>query len=173
MTAWSLAFYCVLSKKGMDIHQIGQLIYEIGEVYYDSINPIKKIFGKWYYYSRIARFMVKRNSEKRRKRNYRGDFQGNFVKGDGKSFLWGYDYTECGTLKFLKEQHSEELNPYICLGDYALFRTLGVGFKRTRCLGMNEDRCDFRFIKNYQKPRGWPPNELDDFKCFLMKKQLF
>lgn len=171
-TAWSLAIYRTLLKTGMDVRQVGQILYEISEVYYDTLNPIVKKFGKWYHYSRIARYLLKRNSKKRSKWNYPGDFQGELVKGDGKDFTIGYNYTECGNYKFLKAQGAEELTPYLCLTDYALYRAFGIGFKRTKTIGMGGTHCDFRLIKNYQTPRGWPPENVDDFKNYLRQENI-
>lgn len=169
-TGWSLAIYRTLSKRGMNVHQVGQIIYEISEIYYNSLNFLVKKFGKWYYFSRIAQYLLERNSRKRKRWNYSADFQGDLIKGDGKEFSIGYNYTECGNYKFLKKQDAEELTPYICLCDYALYRALGIGFKRTGTIGMNADCCDFRLIKNYQTPRGWPPENLEEFKNYKLHK---
>jgi len=166
-TGWSLAIYRALSKRGMNIHQVGQIIYEISEIYYDSIHFLVKKFVKWYYFSRIAQYLFERNNRLRKKWNYPADFQGDLIKGDGKDFAVGYNYTECGNYKFLKEQNAVELTPYICLCDYALYRALGIGFKRTRTIGMNANHCDFRLKKNYETPRGWPPERLEEFKNYL------
>ncbi|MHA2175767.1 MAG: L-2-amino-thiazoline-4-carboxylic acid hydrolase [Candidatus Hodarchaeales archaeon] len=172
-TAWSLAIYRTLSKMRMDLRQVGQILYEISEIYYNSLNFFVKKFAKWYYYSRVAQYLLKRNSRKRKDWNYPADFQGDLIKGDGKDFTIGYNYTECGNYKFLKEQGAEELTPYICITDYALYRALGIGFKRTKTIGMKADICDFRLIKNYQTPRGWPPEKLEDFKNYTMQNLKF
>lgn len=56
------------------------------------------------------------------------------------------------------------------MSDYAMFRALGVGFKRTKTIAINCDVCDFRFVKDYQTPKGWPPESLEEFRQYLSKK---
>ncbi len=43
-------------------------------------------------------------------------------------------------------------------------RALGIGFKRTKTLATGANMCDFRFIKGYQTAKGWPPENLEEFK---------
>ena len=38
------------------------------------------------------------------------------------------------------------------------------GMKITQTIGNGASRCDFRFIKGYQTPIGWPPDDLEEFK---------
>jgi hypothetical protein len=62
---------------------------------------------------------------------------------------------------------AEEVAPYVCLGDYARMRSLGIGFKRSRSISMGGERCDFRFIKGYETPRAWPPESLEEYRYYL------
>jgi hypothetical protein len=71
------------------------------------------------------------------------------------------NYTECGVVKFLRSQEADELAPYLCLTDYALFGALGIGLKRTMTLAEGGVRCDFRFKKGAEACSGWPPPWLD------------
>jgi hypothetical protein len=74
-----------------------------------------------------------------------------YVEGDGTTFDWGRDYVECGIVKFLHSQEADELTPYLCQTDYALFDALGIKLKRTMTLATGCEKCDFRFKK------GEPP----------------
>jgi hypothetical protein len=38
----------------------------------------------------------------------------------------------------------------------------GIGFKRTQTLAFGNSRCDFRFMKDYETSRGWPPEGLEE-----------
>jgi hypothetical protein len=61
------------------------------------------------------------------------------------------------TSKFLHSQGADELAPYPCLLDYALFGALGIELRRTQTLAEGGERCDFRFKKGGEAPAGWPP----------------
>jgi hypothetical protein len=67
-------------------------------------------------------------------RRYPGDWVMEVVDGDGKSFDYGIDVTDCGALKFLHNQGAEELCPYICDLDYVLAETMGYELRRTKTL---------------------------------------
>ena len=75
---------------------------------------------------------------------------------------YGYNLTECGVVKFYKSRDAERFVPIVCLMDYASYRALGVGFKRTQKLSTGDALCDFRFKKDRITPRGWLPDELKE-----------
>jgi hypothetical protein len=43
-------------------------------------------------------------------------------------------------------------------------RAYGYGLARTQTIGNRTPLCDFRYIKNGSNPRGWPPDNLPEFK---------
>jgi len=79
------------------------------------------------------------------------------VDGDGESFDYGLDVTECGALKFLQEQGAEELCAYICDVDYVMFEAMGVELRRTKTLAWGCDRCDFQISMDGVTSASWPP----------------
>jgi len=168
-----LGFYRAILPYEKDIHQIGKMIYEMVENYYESLSIYEKKFIRWLYYSKLAQSKFKKSSIKRKLWNYPGDYQSEFVEGDEKNIVWGFNYTECGAKKFLKTQNALELMPYLCINDYAMFKALNVGFKRTTTIGMQGDVCDFRFLKGYETPKGWPPEDLDEYKHYSNKSKNF
>ena len=88
-----------------------------------------------------------------------------FVEGDGEEFDWGVDFKDCAVRKFYMKHGGEELLPYVCMSDYAPFHVLkNVEFTRTQTLSSGGDYCDFRFKKGGSTPKGWPPEDLPDFK---------
>ena len=167
----SFVFYRVLKRHGKETREIGQMIYELTENYYESLSNFRKKIMRKIYYSNIIQTRFKKLCEERARLNYPGDFQAVFVEGDGESLVWGFDYTECATAKFLESQNALELIPYLCPCDYAMYRALGIGFKRTQTIGLGGNVCDFRFVKDYNTPEGWPPEELEEFKQYLAKNQ--
>ena len=91
------------------------------------------------------------------------DWVMDFVEGDGKSFEWGWDITECGVQKAFKKLGDEKYLPFICLGDFYEAEGLGFGFSRDQTLGFGAPLCTHRFVKNYKTPRAWPPDDLEEF----------
>lgn len=79
------------------------------------------------------------------------------IDGDGESFDFGIDMTECGIVKFLHAQGADELCPYLCDLDYVMFEAMGIGLRRTKTLGWGCDRCDFRLSKHGVTSAPWPP----------------
>lgn len=98
------------------------------------------------------------------KRLYPENWVGDFLEGDGKAFNYGFNFTACGWLKLIDKENAGDIAPYACLCDYARMRALGIGFKRSKTIAAGADMCDFRFIKDYQTPRGWPPEDLEENK---------
>ena len=77
--------------------------------------------------------------------------------GDGETFDFGIDHTECGNVKYLNAQDADELTPYICDLEYVTIKAMGFGVQRTKTLAWGCDRCDFRFSKNGVTSAPWPP----------------
>ncbi|MFX1250917.1 MAG: L-2-amino-thiazoline-4-carboxylic acid hydrolase [Promethearchaeota archaeon] len=171
-TAVSLAFYRILKEEGFNLHQIGQILFETTDVYYMSMNPIIKRIEHWFYSSPISQKKIKSKLEEHKKiaEGSPPAYQVDFIEGDGENLLWGINYTECGGLKFLKQQNALEIAPYVCLSDYSMFRAIKVGFNRTQNLAIGGTMCDFRFYRNYPTPIGWPPENLNEYKDFFAKK---
>ena len=163
-SAETLAFYKACKSFDLSEREMGKLIYEIAERYTQSIPSLKK----WLY--RRAIFSKKMKNYWRnwliesKKDLYPENWVGDFVESDNKSFNYGFNFTECGWLKLVDRENAGEIARYACLCDYARMRVLGIGFKRTITLAAGADMCDFRFIKDYQTPSGWPPEGLEECK---------
>ena len=97
---------------------------------------------------------VARRSQARR---YPGDWVMEVVDGDGESFDYGLNVTECGALKFLQQHGAEELLTYICDLDYVRAEAMGYELCRTKTLAWGCDRCDFRYSKQGVTSAHWPP----------------
>ena len=156
-----LAIFRVLEEEGVEFREIGKLSYDLVE-HQNTIEALggagEQIFQEGYLN------MLKHVAKESQLRRYPGDWVLEYVEGDGETFDYGYDVTECGIYKFFKEQGAEHLVPFICLGDYATARASGYGFKRTQTLANGALVCDFRFIEGGDTPRGWPPENLEEYK---------
>jgi hypothetical protein len=159
-SASALAFYRVMKQRGKTVAETGELLYQIMEAWVRRYPRfIRRLMGS-YYLSRLSRRRSKQRAPLSQERRYAGDWVFEYVEGDGETFDWGRDYVECGIVKFLHSQRADELTPYLCLTDYALFGALGVELKRTTTLAERGKKCDFRFRKG-ESPSGWPPPRLN------------
>ena len=107
---------------------------------------------------------IKVFAETSQKRNYPDDFVFNYVEGDGSSFQWGLDYSECGLLKLFNKLGAAKFMPFLCLSDFSEANIFGFGFSRTQTLAHGAPKCDPRWVKNFKTPRAWPPDNLPEFK---------
>jgi hypothetical protein len=155
-SASALAFYRVMKRGGKSVEETGKLLYRIMEAWIRRYpRLIRRLMGR-YYMSKLNQRRSRQRVPLSQERRYAGDWVFEHVEGDGETFDWGRDYVECGIVKFLRSQRADELTPYLCLTDYALFGALGIELKRTMTLAEGCDKCDFRFRKG-ESPSGWPP----------------
>ena len=80
---------------------------------------------------------------------------GRFLPGDGKTFDAGYDYTECGAVKYFKAQGVAEVAPYFCLNDFLASRAQGTGLVRKGTLAQGDPLCDFRYKRDRPVTQDW------------------
>ena len=167
-TAEVVALYRVCKRHGWDARESGELLYEVAEAYYaQSMSPMMKKNTGLLMYSWPVKRMWRKATQETMKREYPENWVGEYVEGDGRTFEYGLDFTECAASKFLKRHGAVEVAPYICLGDYARMRALGIGFKRTHSINMGGELCDFRFVKGHETPRAWPPKCLEEYRYYL------
>jgi hypothetical protein len=155
-SASALAFYRVMKRRGRSVAETGELLYRIMEAWIRRYPRfIRRLMG-YHTMSKFSRRLSRRRASLSQRCRYAGDWVFEYVEGDGETFEWGRDYVECGIVKFLHTQGADELTPYLCLTDYALFGALGIELKRTTTLAEGDEKCDFRF-KRGESPSGWPP----------------
>jgi hypothetical protein len=165
-TALSLAFYRVLKAEGVELRTVGKILFEISEVFYSSLGHIRKFIMRRLYFSSLTQKKFKKILKERENNVDPEDYHCTFVEGDKKNLLWGFNYTNCAGLHFLKHHNALELAPYLCLCDYPMYRGIKLGFNRTQNLAIGGTMCAFRFYRNYPTPRGWPPEEVEEYKSF-------
>ena len=160
----TIALYKAIKTLNLSEREIGKLIYEIAEAYAQSISPVKKWMYRKAIFSKKMKNFWREWLEESQKGTYPENWVGNFIEGDGKTIDYGFNFTECGWLKLIQNEGAEDIAPYACLCDYARMQAFGIGFKRTKTIATGAEICDFRFLKNYQTPRGWPPESLEENK---------
>jgi hypothetical protein len=148
-----LAMHRVIVRHGGSVQDTGELIHR---VYRARVERIPRVIRhgpmRWFFFRQQQK--AARRSQARR---FPGDWVMEAFEGDGETFDYGMDVTECGDLKFLETQGAEELCPYICDLDYVVFEAMGVGLRRTKTLAWGCDRCDFRISIDGTTSAPWPP----------------
>jgi hypothetical protein len=147
----------ILQDEGVSLRKTGQMIFEISTAYYNAIaKPVKWYIGLTYF-GEEKKAHMRAAAHKSQLHRYPGDWVFNFIEGQGKTFQYGLDITECGLVKFWSAQGLKEFTPYLCLTDWALWRAIGIEAMRTQTIANGATHCDFRYIgRGKDGPPGWP-----------------
>ena len=158
MTAAMLAMYQSLRTRGELVEAAARLIYLGASSFYGGFPT--RLLLRWQGRKQFSRKRIeqrRRDAAVSQRRRYPDDWVFNIVEGDGQTFQWGLEYTECGVVKYLSRQGAPELAPYLCWLDYPVFAASRVKLVRTETLAQGCQRCDFRFS------RGQPVQVNPDF----------
>jgi hypothetical protein len=151
LSAAMLAFYQALKAHGKPVEEVARLIYQGTASIYASF-PFKAML--WWEgrktFSRKRLDKLRWEAAASQERQYPGDWVYNFVPSDGKTFLFGVDYTECGIVKYLTQEGAPELAPYLCRLDYPMCAAMRMGLIRTKTLALGDEKCNFRFCRDRQ-----------------------
>ncbi len=155
VAGWYVALYRPMRSAGKSAEDVGRLIYEL---YRRSLEGTPKDETEREgedLFSPGSLAAMSDWAEWTQKREYPANWVATFVRGDGKEFDYGYDYTECGLVKYFRSQGVPELAPYVCLNDFLKSAAIGSGLRRTRTLAEGDDVCDFRYKKGRPVVQDW------------------
>jgi len=154
---WAVVAYRVVTRHGGTVEDAGELLHRmIGEEIRRIPRPVRSLMGR-YPFTRLRQRKLAKAARRSQARRYPGDWVFERVAGDGESFDFGVDVTECAIVKFFHAQGADELTPYGCDLDYVMFEAMGIGLQRTKTLAWGCDRCDFRFTRDGVTSAPWPP----------------
>ncbi|MBT5551393.1 MAG: hypothetical protein HOJ79_13055 [Nitrospina sp.] len=145
-TAQGLAVYKAMKERGKPVGEVWEVCHEALRLRTAAIPKWKRWLLKYFMFSPMVMAIVKRRARKQEKAQL-GDFEIEYLIGEGSDFDYGVNYLQCGNLKFVKNHGGEEFAPYICMADIALSDALGWGLVRTQTLADGCNHCDFRFKK--------------------------
>jgi hypothetical protein len=147
-SAWGLAFYRALQKRGGSLEEAGELLQQAAEAMFNAVPRfLRHLYGRFLIHQWRHSKMTK-NALETQKREYPENWVQKFIVSDGETFDLGYDYTECGIVKFLEAQDASELTPYLCHTDFAALESMGLNLERTETISSGCARCNFRISKN-------------------------
>lgn len=154
----SLAVYRVVLQHGGDVVDFAEISHRMSRAY---MQRTPRALRPW-----MTRFMFSPTSQRRwqkaarlsQERRYPDDWVYSFVEGDGKTFDFGMDITECAVLKYARAHGApDEFTQSMCEGDYVQAAVLGYGLDRSKTLAWGCDKCEFRFRKEGSTSAPWPP----------------
>ena len=146
-SAWALAFYRALQQRGGTVEDAGSLLQQASEAMFKATPQfLRFLYGK-IMLSKLRYPSMAATARETQKREYPGNWVKEFIAGDGESFDIGFDYTECGIVKFMQAQNATELTRYLCQTDYAALEAMGLKLDRTETIASGCARCNFRISK--------------------------
>ena len=146
ITAQELAVYKAMKKHGKPPGEAWEVCHEALRFRLADIPQWKRWLLRRFMFSRLVRKVMARRARQQQKVRF-GDFEVEYLIGEGDDFDFGVNYLQCGNYNFVKRQGGEEFAPYVCMSDIALSDAMGWGVIRTQTLADGCHHCDFRFKK--------------------------
>lgn len=145
-TAQELAVYKAMKNYGKSPAAAWELCHQALRLRVAEIPRWKRWFLRRFMFSGLLRKIVKSRARRQQKVRF-GDFEVEYVVGEGNDFDWGVNYLQCGNHSFAIKHGGEAFAPYICMSDIALSDAMGWGLNRTQTIADGCNYCDFRFKK--------------------------
>ena len=172
----NLAVFRILEREGFTYREIGEFYYELTDGYHRIRKERMEKIGRdpaQYTFETEYKSLVKTVAEFSQKREYPYDYVIDFVEGDGISFEYGVDISECGVYKIFKELGAEKYVPLQCVSRIREANIFGYGLFRTQSLATGAPTCDYRYTKKLQTSQKITAEEVTYFKekkiCLVCK----
>jgi hypothetical protein len=160
----ALAYIRTLEKRDVCSEKIHQSLYTVYSDAYSSLPRLVKVALRWYEFSGTHLRQLKAFAHWTQEREHPENYVVEFVTGDGVTFDFGFNCTDCAVIQFYQRMHAEEHVPYVCIGDFAASRALRTGLRRTTTLSNGAALCDFRYKKTQESLPGLPLEDLPEYK---------
>jgi L-2-amino-thiazoline-4-carboxylic acid hydrolase len=141
----ALSFYRALRSSGTSEEKAGKIIFDAGAASIRSAPESEMKATGAYQFTQQWYDMQKMLAAKSHEKHYPGDWVYSFVEGVPGEFDWGWDFTECGTVKLYKPNGNMSLVPQLCNLDFVASECEGTGLRRTTTLATGGSKCDFRY----------------------------
>ncbi|WP_163341116.1 L-2-amino-thiazoline-4-carboxylic acid hydrolase [Desulfopila sp. IMCC35008] len=144
ISAQELAVYRAMAEHGKSPGEAWELCHKALRLRLSEIPQWKRRIMRQFMFSRVVRRIMAKRFRKKQKTRF-GDFEIEYLIGEGDDFDFGVNYLQCGNYEFVKRHGGEEFAPYVCMSDIALGEAMGWGLRRTQTLADGCPHCDFRF----------------------------
>ena len=146
ITAQELATYKAMKKHGKPPSEAWELCHQALRLRVARIPRWKRWLLRNLMFSSLMKKIVERRAKQQQKFSF-GDFEVEYLMGEGDDFDLGINYLQCGNYSLVMKHGGKEFAPYICMSDIALSDAFGWGLIRTQTLADGCHYCDFRFKK--------------------------
>jgi hypothetical protein len=102
--------------------------------------------ARWFQW--VLKFLARRSQRRNEA------FQLQFLRGDGRTFDFGYDVTRCAIVDLFAAEGVGHLAPLMCKVDYLTSSLAGLELKRTGTIAQGHSHCDFRFVQSRKQPES-------------------
>jgi len=143
-TAQELAAYKTMANHGKSPAETWELCHQAIRLRVVKIPRWKRWLLRRLMFSSLVKAIMARRA-RQKQRGHFGDFEIEYLIGEGENFDFGVNYLQCGNHRFAMKHGGEAFAPYICMSDIALSDALGWGLKRTQTIADGCHHCDFRF----------------------------
>ncbi|WP_346355378.1 L-2-amino-thiazoline-4-carboxylic acid hydrolase [Azotosporobacter soli] len=165
VAAWYAALYRPLRARGKTAEFVGKMIYQLNEYTWASTPKDEARASGEALFSTQEQENLRQWALWTQERQYPQNWVANYLEGDGNTFDYGIDYTECGVVKYLQAQGTPELAPYVCSNDFIKSRAIGSGLVRSKTIARGDGICNFRYKKDRPVLQDW------ESELKLMQKQ--
>ena len=101
----------VMRDEVVGVRKIGQVMFDMAAVGYRLIPGPLRWWMRRGYFTEKTKPKWRETAKKSQERRYPGDWVCEFVEGDGETFAYGLNMTECGLQKFWRAQELEAFVP--------------------------------------------------------------
>lgn len=172
----NLAIFRILENEGFTYREIGEFYYDWVDRHHRLSKESMEKIGKdpaQYPFEKENKNYLKNFAEFSQKREFPYNLVMDFVEGDGISFDYGFNISECGTYKLFKELGAEKYVPLQCMRVIREAKIFGYGLFRTQTLATGASTCDYRYSKKLKMLQKITEEEVTYFKekkvCIVCK----
>ena len=172
----NLAISWILEKEGFSYREIGEFFYEFGDGHLSLEKESMEKIGRdpaQYPFEKDYINLIKSFAGYSQKRAFPFDWVMDFVEGDGISFEYSLNISECGIYKVFKELGAEKYVPLQCMILMLEANIFGYGLFRTQTLATGAPSCDYRYLKKLKAPQKITEEEVTYYKekkiCLVCK----
>ncbi|RJP65286.1 MAG: hypothetical protein C4532_18000 [Candidatus Abyssobacteria bacterium SURF_17] len=173
LAAFFMPMVVILKEEHLSTREIGEFVFDFAESACNAVPLPFRLMKRSSYFRKSTIEKWRLTAKESSLRKFPADWVFEFVEG-GEDYLFGYDIKECGIHKFWRSQGLEEFVPYLCLTDWAKWKSVGIAVERSKTLANGHELCDFRYCRKEKEcPSGWPPESNPEWTGKFEKADTF
>jgi hypothetical protein len=152
---WCVAYFRPMKAHGKTAEELGKMIYDLFDAELRQIPEAIRLSKGVQLFNFEYIKTLNEWTLWTQKQEYPDNWVATFVPGNGTDFDYGYNYSKCAIVQYLKAHNADEVAPYICLNDFIKSRAYGTGLRRTKTIAQGDGVCDFRYKKGRLVTQNW------------------